>query len=71
MWPEELTFTDRKQAGLRLSQAPAKYQSHPPVVLAMPRGGAAVGLRACAQPGFSRPARRFEIFKQRTASRIA
>lgn len=49
MWQEELTFTDRKEAGLKLAQALTKYKSESPVVLAVPRGGVPVGYEvACA-----------------------
>jgi putative phosphoribosyl transferase len=43
MLQEELIFNDRKDAGLKLSKALAKYKSESPVVLAIPRGGVPVG----------------------------
>ncbi len=43
MLQEEIIFTDRKDAGLKLSNALAKYKSESPVVLAIPRGGVPVG----------------------------
>ncbi len=43
MWQEELIFTDRKEAGLKLAIALAKDKSESPVVLPIPRGGVPVG----------------------------
>jgi len=43
MWQEELMFTNRKEAGVKLAEALAKYKSESPVVLAVPRGGVPVG----------------------------
>jgi len=49
MWQEELTFTNRKEAGLKLAQALAKYKSESPIVLAVPRGGVPVVMRLPAR----------------------
>lgn len=48
-----MTFADRKQAGLKLAEKLVRFKDRRPIVLALPRGGVAVGFeiaRALAAP---------------------